>query len=276
MKGFYEKYREDVSVVLVNRNNKNYAFRAHFHSNMELFIVGKGRYKVTCNDLPLNVTDGSIVLFDSYDVHGYEVGGSNGTDGELDVCVLLIPYRLLSRFNARRGHKGIVQPLVKDQTLCDQILAIVDEYVSGKDRESAELATELILSLLYGRLTFSEREKKGETELMRKILTFVQENYRGDASLSDVSRALGYTEEHVSRVFHRFSGEGLPQYVNRLRMEYVSRARANGDKRKMTELVFEAGFKSLQTYYRHAKQGGRALTNGKNDRKKGDEDGDGR
>ena len=263
MKGFYEKYREDALGIIVSRNSKNYAIRAHFHSNMELFIVRKGQYKVTCNDLPLEVSDGMIVLFDSYDVHGYEAGGSNGAGG-VDACVLLVPYRLLSRFNARRGDKKLEQPIVKDRALCNQILSIVDEYVSGADRESAELAMELILSLLYGRLTFSERDKKGETELMRKILTFAQGNYQGDASLTAVSRALGYTEEHISRVFHRFAGEGLPQYVSRLRMEYVTRARENGDKRKMTELVFEAGFKSVQTYYRHAKQGGRALTNGKN------------
>jgi AraC-like DNA-binding protein len=266
MKGFYEKYREDASGIIVNRNSKNYAFRAHFHSNMELFIVGKGQYKVWRNDTQLDISDGAIVLFDSYDMHLYESGGSNEGDENRDACVLLVPYRLLSRFNARRGEQEIVEPLIRDEILCKRILEIVDGYVS-QGGDTAEIAVELILSLLYDRLRFSERDKKGETELMRKILMFAQENYQGDASLIAASRALGYTEEHISRVFHRFAGEGLPQYVNRLRMEYVTRARENGDKRKMAELVFEAGFKSLQTYYRHAKQWGRALMNGQNTEK---------
>lgn len=266
MEGFYEKHREDASKIVVNRNEKNYAFRSHFHSNMELFIVARGRYKVWRNDTLLEVSNGTIALFDSYDVHLYESGGSNNTDEDIDVCALLIPYRLLSRFNVRRGEHEIVEPLIRDEILCKRILEIVDGYVS-QGGDTAEIAVELILSLLYDRLQFSEREKRSDTGLMRKILTFAQENYRGDASLSSTARALGYTEEHISRVFHRFSGEGFSQYVNRLRLEYVRSARLNGDKRRMTELIYDAGFKSLQTYYRHVKCTGQVLDEREKERK---------
>lgn len=250
MEGFYEKFREDASEVVVTRS-RNHVYSAHFHSSLEILLVNRGGYRVICNDNTVDVADGCFAVFDSYDVHWYK---SRLTEGEADDCVLIVPYRLLSRFNARRKNLRIAAPLVRDEALCKQLLFLIDEFVCGKDRETAESAVGLILALVFDRLEFSAKEKKDEVGLMRKVLDYVQENYRGDVTLHTVARELGYTEEHVSRVFHRYAGEGLPQYVNRLRLEYIDRARADGDKRKMTELIFEAGFKSQQSYYRNKNQ----------------------
>ncbi|MBQ8308818.1 MAG: helix-turn-helix transcriptional regulator [Clostridia bacterium] len=85
---------------------------------------------------------------------------------------------------------------------------------------------------------------------IRSILAYIQQNYRAEISRKSIARALGYTEAHISRVFHRYLGVGLAEYINGLRLAYVKKLRANGDTRTTIELIYEAGFNSQQTYYR--------------------------
>lgn len=251
MEGFYEKYREESNILA--RRNSSHIFRSHFHSNMEILIVNKGGYKVYCNERSYEVADGCIAVFDSYDVHRYDCRLSN--ESEEDNCVLIVPYRLLTAFNAKRREQTIVSPIIQDKALTEKLLSLIDEYVCADSQMIRENAVGLILALIIERLEFQSKEKRTEVGLMRKILSFVQENFQTDASLATLAKELGYTEEHISRVFRRFSGESLLTYVNRLRLSYIDEMLENGNtERKMSELVFEAGFKSQQTYYRCRKE----------------------
>ena len=59
-----------------------------------------------------------------------------------------------------------------------------------------------------------------------------------------------YSTEHVSRVFHKYLRVGLPKFINDLRLDYIENELMLSDKKKITDLIFEAGFKSVQSYYR--------------------------
>ena len=111
------------------------------------------------------------------------------------------------------------------------------------------------MARLGERLTFTEIKGREESSAVREILGYIEENFRGDVSRKTVARALGYSEAHVSRVFHRFMGEGLSAYVNRLRHAYVQRALNLNPERTVMELIEEAGFTGVQTYYRTKNKG---------------------
>ena len=73
-------------------------------------------------------------------------------------------------------------------------------------------------------------------------------------SLKNIARKFGYAQAHVSRVFHRYTNTGLPRYVNRLRLNYIETRRRNDPSASLTDLIFDAGFKSIPTYYRARSQ----------------------
>ena len=89
---------------------------------------------------------------------------------------------------------------------------------------------------------------------MRRVLSYIQENFRGDVSRKRISSELGYSPEHISRVFHTYLGKGLSEYVNELRLSYIDSLIEDGDARSITELIYDAGFGSQQTYYRERKK----------------------
>lgn len=249
MKSFYEKSREDDKRLHIQRNTRH-TFAAHFHGNLEVFVVRRGRYHVRVNENEYELTDGQVAVVDSYDIHAYTQLDETGDD-----CVLIIPYDYLHAFTQRRKSLRINTPVIADEALVSELLEIVDKYLlkeSGSWRKEA--AIELFLATLFERLEWTEARAKDEGALVRRILAYVHGHYRDEVARGDIARALGYTEAYVSRVFHRYVDKSISEYVNGLRLEYIERRRKEGDPRTTIELIYDAGFKSQQTYYRCRKK----------------------
>ena len=71
-------------------------------------------------------------------------------------------------------------------------------------------------------------------------------------TVKEIAKNLGYTESHISRIFHQYIGYTIPHYTNILRLSYIEK---NLKKKEgsLTQLIMESGFKSLQSYYRNKK-----------------------
>jgi AraC-like DNA-binding protein len=231
---------------LLLRRDGQYLFPLHFHLDLEVVLVRKGSVRVAVNGQEYTVSDGELLVVDSYDVHGY---GSNEETG--DHCVIVLPNRYLSLWNAIRKDLALKTPLVQNKSLVDELLLLTDTYLGAPMSEiTRSSALQLFLSRLSEGVEFVESKGGNERTLARNILVFLQENYRGDASLKRVARELGYAQEHISRTFHRFVKKSISAYVNELRLDYIEALRRQGEDRSNAELAFEAGFNSLQTYYR--------------------------
>ena len=249
MEAFYEKMREESDELNVQRN-PNPIFPAHFHLNLEVLLLRKGGYTVRVGDRRQEVGSGSVVVIDSYEIHGYE---DSVLKEARDSCVVIFPYRYLQKFNEWRKNFKIAEPIICDEALCEELMQIADTYLTGSEQIKGA-AADLFLARLYERLRFSENKARDESSLVRQILSFIQENFQNDVSRKAIARELGYTEAHISRVFHRCIGKSISEYVNGLRLAYVERLRASGVKRTTLDLLYEAGFKSQQTFYRVQQQ----------------------
>ena len=245
MKEFYEHTRENDSRLSVSRN-KPHAYPAHFHLNLEILIVVKGEQEITVSNNKYSAKSGTVVVVDSYEVHSYG-NGSHETE-ETDDCVVILPFNLLKRFNRMRHDLAISTPVINNPELARELVFIVDKYFTEDDVIS-EAAVGLFLSLLYKHLSFNERHKKDDSTLIRRILSYIKENYTGDVSRPKIAHALGYTEAHISRTFHKYIGKSISEYVNDLRLKLVRRRISEGEK-PSTDLILDCGFGSLQTYYR--------------------------
>lgn len=244
MKSYYERTRdEDVSLIFTR--NGDHTYPAHFHTNLEIFLLKKGRYLLTLNGEAHEMREGDIVVIDSFDVHAYQQ-----LSGE-DDAVLIFPLSHLRVFDKRRLGKRISNPFLRDAALCERLLSLADSYLGKQNSEEVRTAGgRLLLSILFEHLHFTEDKRADERATVQKILAYLQEHFRERIGRGDIARALGYTEAHISRVFHRYLGKSLPEYLNGLRLQYVERLRREGDERPISTLAFEAGFGSEQTYYR--------------------------
>jgi AraC-like DNA-binding protein len=245
MKTFYELHRDQGENLSVNPNTAH-DFPAHFHASLEIFLLKKGRYELTCNGEKREVGNGSVCVIDSFQIHAYQSKEEVGED-----CVLLVPPSLLSSFYSRKDGRKIENAFLQDSALCNELLSIVNAYLLPPFSQNVKKAgVELVLALLLENLQFSNEKQKGEEGLVREILSFIHGHYQEKISRETLAKKFAYAPEHISRVFHRYVGKTLSEYINGLRLDYVEQQRRNGDKRTEIELLYEAGFQSQQTYYR--------------------------
>ena len=251
MNAYYETNRDKAGDIHVSRS-RNHTYPSHFHMSAELFAVRHGHYSLTINGTAYEMTDGCVAFIDCYDIHSYERLEEGGDD-----CVAVIPYTLTQRFNEKREGRRIITPVIEDASLCERLLTLADGFLIGKGDDGVKAATaELMLALMLGELSLGEERERGEGQLIRRILCYIQEKFRGELTRTDISRALGYSPEHISRIFHKYLGRSLNDYVNSLRLEYIDYQRRREGAPSLTALVYEAGFGSEQTYYRARRRQG--------------------
>ena len=243
MNSYYEKHREDSEEILVRRNEAP-KYPVHFHANLEIFIIGDGSGSILLDGKRQKLGPWTVAIADGYTAHGYD------TDGQGDTCILAVPFSLLGGFYGGK-HLAVENPVFCDKPLVKRLLCIVDEYlVGGNSEEIKKKAVELLLACLKEKLTFTQKKDGADGALIRAVLSYIHENYTAELSRKSIAKALGYAEGYISRVFHKFLGVGILEYINKLRLKRIERLQSSGDKRKTIELIYEAGFSSQQTYYR--------------------------
>lgn len=244
MQGFYEKYRDE-SDIYVNMNS-SLLFPTHFHRNIEVVVILRGKYEITVSGKKYIVDEGSIVVVDGYEIHSYD---RCLTEGESEAAVAIFPSAYIESFNFSRKNKSLASPIIKDKRLCLELCEIMDKYLSREGR-AVRQASELFFALLSEGLTLCDKKRSDDGALVRRILVYIEEGFKGDITRERIARELGYTEAHISRVFHSFIGKGIREYINEVRLSYIDSKISLGDSRGILALIEEAGFGSQQTYYR--------------------------
>ena len=251
MDAFFENIDKDLQVSVFR--NVEHTWPTHFHANLEIFIVRHGKYEVTRNSESFEMHDGSIAIFDNYDLHSYV-----NKDGTSDDCVIMIPADVSKAFDAARNGKRIKTTVIRDQKLTDTILDAIDEMNLipvgngvADDKYYVDSVVNYVLCLLYKRLEYAEPVVNSQTEsdYIRRMLIYISEHFRGDITATSLASQMGYSREYVSRLFNKYMKESIPSSINKTRAQYVKEQKEISDK-SLTEIILDAGFKHTSSYYR--------------------------
>ncbi len=246
MKAFYELYRDTENEIIISKRS-DYSFPPHFHASIEIFILLSGKYDVTVDDKSYKTDEKSIILADSFTIHSY----TKTTADPADTMLMLIPSVYLSEFNAYKNGKSLKSAMVTDKQIVDEVLVLAD-FV--KRHESLALKQEyvnVILLLLTEHLGLIDAPQQKNTATIREVLSYIDKNFRNNITLESISRHFGYSDSHLSRIFHSYFSMSISRYINNLRIQYVESNKSSGV--KLLPLIYDAGFSSPQTYYRNLK-----------------------
>ena len=103
----------------------------------------------------------------------------------------------------------------------------------------------------FGNSHFSKQREY--VEKMLKVTRYINDNYRQDITLEDLSAIASYSKFHFSRVFKQYTGMTHTNYLNQIRIKAAENMMMNPNT-PITEIAMNSGFNSITTFNRTFKK----------------------
>ena len=247
MSYYYEKNSDVQNYYFVNHKTNPHG-AVHFHSAREMILVKRGKMRAYINAEKYAVSGGEGCFADGFCAHGFR-----DMEGDTEIYVFVINSALFENLTA--GIDGI--PPVKfnfnDFELLDKLL---ERYESADSDAVRSIMFKSIAAFLIARIAEENELVPKKASVQRsdicEILAYISDHFREDISLRSLAHTFGYSPQYFSIMFHKHMKVNLTEYINIARVNYA-RKLLEGD-RSVTEIAYESGFNSLNSFYRAYKK----------------------
>jgi len=96
-------------------------------------------------------------------------------------------------------------------------------------------------------------KKHGDTDVLGKVIAYINEHKNEKLTAADTAAALGYNEKYLSRAITSAAGFGFSVLLSTLRMDYASHLLKTTN-RTVVDIAIECGFGSERNFYRRFKE----------------------
>jgi len=212
--------------------SERYIMQCHWHLEYEIVAVREGALSLILDEQRVVAKAGDTVLLPEGTLHM----------GEPSSCVydcIVFPRELISE----RGPGGSIRELFRrlpknpvisntaspqmHSTVCQLIDAL---YMRDKteEREKRLAMESTAIGLVYqlfgtalseGLISENQVEGKRHTEQLKRVLGYIEANYREDIPLSALAREAGVSPKYLCRIFSQLTGKSPVEYLNEYRVE---------------------------------------------------------
>ena len=92
----------------------------------------------------------------------------------------------------------------------------------------------------------THRSKKRDREDFYKITEYVNNNFRENINTTNIGQNLFISRNHITRLFIKFAGMTLTDYIRILRINHATQLMNEG--LSITEAALESGFQCVRTF----------------------------
>jgi AraC-like DNA-binding protein/cupin superfamily acireductone dioxygenase involved in methionine salvage len=226
-------------------------YPAHWHEHIELHYILEGKGTILCNQKPLLVEEGSLVIVNSNELHE---GISQSKI--FDAVVMIFEMDAFSKEMANCN--VIFQSLVAGDTkIKELILSIYQEEIDKKSGYKLamkgkiyELITYLFRNYVVESLSDKESSKRNQN-LMRlnTVLHHIQGNYTEPISIQELAELIHLSEYRFCHLFKESIGQSPLNYTNEVRLK---KAHNLLEQKEMTisEVAIAVGFQDYNNFGR--------------------------
>lgn len=224
----------------------------HWHENVEFLYILSDGFKILIDGVMHEPKKGDLIFIGEYSVHCFICGDKSINMGLgqfslsllLDGCTELKPVK----------NHITKEEIAKDPVFEKQLMHLLElmKSVGSVNKDDKNLFAKGIFSTFYYALMekFPEIKQsdafKKERKDFYKIISFINENITDDITTGTISKSLYIDRGKLSRIFSKYSGMSINDYVNKLRISKANELLENGC--SVTEAAFESGFQSVRTF----------------------------
>ena len=239
----------------------------HWHDEVEIIYIKKGRGRVTLDFTSLYVEAGDIIIVSPGQLHA--IGPAE--DSMEYENIIFHPQILLSK-QTDTCSTDYFSPLM-DGTLTIPVLyqpgdpyykeisACVDanDEISKTNPPAYQLFIKsqlfMLFYILFNKCSSRNVQKKDykSLEKMKLILKFVENNYMEKITIEDVAKEVNLSQSHFMKYFKNTMGTSFIDYLNEYRLTMASRLLISSDS-SILDIAAEVGFDNLSYFNRSFKK----------------------
>lgn len=223
-------------------------FYSHIHSHTELVFVFDGEIEMIIDGTTKTLHKGEMAAIFPNTAHSYRSENKNA------VTVVIFHGDLVPEYAHRLTHERPASAFLSAAAIHSDVYSALENL---KDSALSTPLRKAYLAVMIGRilenLPTEKRSKAQKEDLLYKLLTYLEENYRQPLSLETLAAALKVSRYRISRCFSSQIGCTFNEYVNGLRIGFAADLLRNTSL-SASQAGFEAGFDSLSTFYRAFKE----------------------
>ena len=243
----YEYYHDKDTELHVAAGHSSLA-KPHFHRCTEILYVTDGKVDSSVGDAHFCAEADEIVFVHNYYRHAFAPAEP------YEKLVLIIPFNYADDFDAAFRHSTLPAHLT-DKDFNREVLRPVFEKLYDDRKSMPPLVKKGYVNVLLGnmlsRYSMVPIERNGNIELLVGVLNYIEEHCDKPLTLDSLAATFGYNKYYFSRLFNRYIGENLNNYVNIVRLQRFMRLTKKDENASISELAFSCGFDSLTTFYRY-------------------------
>jgi len=268
-------YQENSDAIQIREKDSNH-FSPHLHKSIEIVYITKGQLELGIDTQLYHLDEGDLAIVFPDQIHHFQVfhPGKNRAIHLLAAPSYFGAYReLLITLQAKN-------PVIKKDFLDAEVLLALNKIMElagenttlhegRKNLDNTSLSTnnvitpgqlntkntllhswiQILLSYTLQELTLIQRPNIHDYDLVYQTIAYVAEHFHEPLSLTSMAKDLGISQFTLSRVFSRTFHKNFNQYVNEIRLDYVTLLLKDSDT-SVTEIMYDAGFQSQATFNR--------------------------
>ncbi|MHB9023725.1 MAG: helix-turn-helix transcriptional regulator [Armatimonadota bacterium] len=228
----------------------------HEHQEVLLALQGEGFYGYRGKVYPLH--PGTVIYFDAHEEH--DSGYPSQQEGA-HLWISILHDRYVARLLRDKGTGFVVigewtYPFTQEEADIPANLFSVSR-LAGPDESESLKRTHLraALSLLVcaviraGYTTPAHDEQDAfHQQIVTTIQLYLEQTAGKGVTLDTVARIAGYSKYHFTRIFSRYTGQSIHQYIDRCRLKRVRELHSQGFSKK--EIAGALGFSCQSAFSR--------------------------
>lgn len=240
-------------IYIGNSQCMNCHYPLHWHTHLEFNLVLEGMIKGTINGHLVTISPGDIFFVNTSDLHETDALDYN----HMCAITLLLSYDLFKEYCPDvdayyfdwSGNDKIHQQLKKLLLECAKLSKEKDAYY---ELELSIILRQLCLILLKDCKHKRQEENLSRPELksmldIRKVISFIEDHYENDLSLSEIAAYIGMSPNYFSRFFKKATNETVHRYLTHIRLYHAHKELLNSNY-SITELALNNGFPNVKAF----------------------------
>lgn len=236
----YEKEWGNQNYRFLSYNVDNLNWHIHYHESFEICFIIEGEISITIDTVCYNLKQGDSAIIFPRQLHKYE------TIQNSKMRVITFMPDLIPEFTNQ--YKNMLPER-------NDIKGVVDfkKYFDAPNIFAQKGLLYSVLGILTESTNFKESANRDESQLLLKILRYIENNFKTQCLLQTAAKELSYGYSYLSRTFKKLMGMSYTEYLNKYRINRALFMLNNKGNKPIQQIAEECGYDSLCSFNRNFK-----------------------